>query len=122
MGKIKVYVYSSEISTLGFVDKEGAQHACAKAGSSAFTGLQHYGGMSNRYLSDNEKATVRAVEEFCKKRDGVEFEIVDLALAGYLSKARFWLKGLRSLPVVTFGESMTHGVPSEKDLEKLVAT
>ena len=70
MEKIKVYVYSSKVSTLGFVDKEGAQHACAQAGSSAFAGLQHYAGMSDRYLCDNEKAAISVVEEFCK-REGI---------------------------------------------------
>ena len=112
MEKIKVYVHSSRVSTLGFVDKEGAQHACAQAGSSAFAGLQHYSGMSGRYLNDKEKATIAAVEDFCKTKDGVEFEIVDLAGVGYLSKMLFWLKGLRRLPMVVFRGNSTPGVPT----------
>jgi hypothetical protein len=120
--KIKVYVYSAKVSTLGFVDKEGAQHVCAQAGSSAFAGLQHYAGMSDRYLCDKEKAAISVVEEFCKTKGNLEVEIVDLATEGYLAKARIWLTGLRSLPAIAFGGIVIHGVPAEKDLEKLVAS
>lgn len=120
MEKIKVYVYSAKVSTLGFVDKEGAQHACAQAGSSAFAGLQHYASMSDRYLSDNEKTAISVVKEFCRTRGNLEVEIMDLATEGHLMKTRFWLKGLRNFPAIAFGGIVIHGVPAEEDLEKLV--
>ncbi|MCK4478674.1 hypothetical protein KAU88_09160 [Candidatus Bathyarchaeota archaeon] len=69
MEKIKIYVHSFNISTLDFVDKEGAQHACAQAGSTAFSGLKHYpSSMDNRYFSDKERNALTAVENFCRKR------------------------------------------------------
>jgi hypothetical protein len=119
--RIRVYVYSSAVSALGFVDKEGAQHACAQTGGSAFAGLQHHAGMSNRYLSDGEKSAIIAVEAFCKTRGGFDYEVVDLALEGYFAKAKCWLKGLRNLPAVALEKGVICGVPTEEDMKKLVA-
>lgn len=121
MEKVKVYVYSSKISTLGFVDKEGAQHACAQAGSTAFAGLRHFpGSMEDRYLSDSERRAIVAVEDFCRKK-GLECEVVDLAGKGFLAKMRLRLRGLMRLPTVSFREKVVCGVPTEETLKKLVA-
>lgn len=118
--KIKVYVYSLKVSTLGFVDKEGAQHACAQAGSTAFSGLKHYpGAMDNRYISEEEKKAIIAVENFCAKK-GYEFEVVDLATAGFFTKIRLKAKGLMNFPAISYGEKIIHGVPTEDALAKLV--
>jgi len=38
--KLEVYVQLLELSTLEFVDKEGAMHVCAQAGKTAFQGLE----------------------------------------------------------------------------------
>lgn len=120
--KIKIYVYSFNIPTLDFVDKEGAQHACAQAGSTAFSGLRHYpGSMGNCYLSDKERNVILAVESFCKKK-GFEFEVIDLATKGFLTKIKFRVKGLMSFPTISFKEKVVHGVPTEETLKKLVAT
>lgn len=122
MEKIKIYVHSFNISTLDFVDKEGAQHACAQAGSIAFSGLKHYpSSMDNRYFSDKERDALTAVENFCKKK-GYEFEVIDLAEKGFLTKMRLRLKGLTNLPTISFQKKVVHGVATEDALEKLVAT
>ena len=39
MAKLKVYLHSLEFPTVGFVDKEGAMHACAQAQKTAFERL-----------------------------------------------------------------------------------
>jgi len=120
--KIKIYVHSFNISTLDFVDKEGAQHACAQAGSTAFSGLKHYpSSMDNRYFSDKERDALTAVENFCRKK-GYEFEVIDLAEKGFLTKMRLRLKGLTNLPTISFQKKVVQGAPTEDALEKLVAT
>jgi len=120
MEKIKVYVYSLKVSTLGFVDKEGAMHACAGAGSSAFSGLKHYpGSMDNRYLSDEEKKAIIAVEDFCKEYN-LEFDIIDVATRGFLTKMKLKAKGLMNFPSITFKEKVFHGVPTEETLKELL--
>ena len=120
MDKIKVYVYSLQVSTLGFVDKEGAMHACAQAGSSAFSGLKHYhGSMDGRYLSDEEKKAIVVVEDFCNKNN-LEFEIVDVATKGFLTKLKLKAKGLTNFPYISFKEEIVHGVPTEETLKELL--
>lgn len=118
--KIKVYVYSLGVPTLDFVDKEGAQHACAQAGNTAFSGLKHYpGAMDNRYLSEEEKKAILTVENFCIKK-GYEFEVVDLATTGFFTKLRSKAKGLMNFPAISYGGKVIHGVPTEEELIELV--
>ena len=120
LNKIKVYVYSRTVPTLGFVDKEGAMHACAQAGSSAFSGLKNYpGSMENRYLSVEEKSAIVMVEDFCK-RSGGEFEVIDVAGCGFLTKMKLKTKGLTNFPAITFKEKVIHGVPTEETLRKII--
>lgn len=83
------------------LDKEGAQHVSAKAGNTAYSGLQHYpGAMDNRYLLDEERNAIIIVERFCMKR-GLEHEVIDLG-KGILEKLRFKLKGVASFTAVMF--------------------
>ena len=118
--KIKVFICSVKISTLNFVDKEGAQHACAQAGSSAFDDLKHYPGpMDERYISVEEKKAMATVEAFCEEH-GLEFEVVDFAELGFLTKLRLKRKGIKDFPTVLYGEKSFCGIPTEEDLEKLV--
>jgi hypothetical protein len=118
--KIKVYVYSLKVSTLNFVDKEGAQHACAQAGSTPFSGLKHYpGAMDDRYISEEEKKAIIAVENFCARK-GYEFEVIDLATASFFTKIKLKARGLMNFPAVSYKGKVIHGVPTEGALIKLV--
>jgi len=118
--RVKVYVCSSKIPTVGFVDKEGAMHACAQAGSSAFSGLKHYpGSMDNRYLSDEERKAIIAVEDFCNKHN-LESETIDVATMGFLTKIKLKAKGLMNFPSIAFKEKVFHGVPTEEALQELL--
>jgi glutaredoxin len=118
--KIRVYVYSFKVSTLDFVDKEGAMHACAEAGSSAFSGLKNYPGfMDNRYLSDEERKAIIIVEDFCNKHS-LEFETIDVATMGTLTKIKLKAKGLMNFPAIVFKEKVFHGVPTEETLKELL--
>ena len=121
MSKMRIYICSQTISSLDFVDKEGAQHACAQAGSSAFSGLKHYpGAVDNRYLSEEERQAIALVEDFCKK-NRLDFEIVDLGKRGFLTKAKAFVKGIRKLPTIAFMEEKIDGIPTEEKLKMLVA-
>ncbi|MGC9346205.1 MAG: hypothetical protein ACP5ER_05395 [Candidatus Bathyarchaeales archaeon] len=99
MVKLEVYVCSLEIPTVGFVDKEGAMHACAQAQKTAFQGLERFSSIGgNRYLSDEEREVLMCVEDFCKD-NGLEFEVVDLGIMGFLARLKLKMKGLRTLPL-----------------------
>jgi hypothetical protein len=120
MAKLKVYVQSFEMPTVGFVDREGAMHACAQAQKSAFKGLeQHAGLFGNRYLADEEKEALMRIEDFCRNNN-LEFEIVDLGTVGFLGKLKVRLKGLKT-PAVCSGNRTFNGVPSEEDFKELLA-
>jgi hypothetical protein len=118
MEKMKVYIHSSEIPTVGFVDKEGAMHACAQAQKTAFQGLGQVSGLlGNRYLCDEDEQVLVRVEDFCRS-NGLEYSVVDLGTLSFLVRLRLRMKGVNA-PAVCYGEKMFCGVPSEEDLKKL---
>ncbi len=120
MRKIKVYVCSvSDIPTAGFVDKEGAMHACARAGNMPFEALRNYpGGMDGKLISSEEKSAIISVELFCK-RNGYQFDIVDFAKLSFWSRRRL-RKDVKSFPAISCGERFLCAVPTEDDLRDLV--
>jgi hypothetical protein len=116
--KLKVYIHSIEPSTLGFVDKEGAEHACARAQLTAFTGLDRLTGMfGKRYLTDDDSRTLANVEEFCRT-DSVEYEVSDLGQMNFLQRLALRMKGIKT-PAICCEKRMFHGVPNEEDLRRL---
>ena len=118
MEKLRVYVHSSEVPTVGFVDKEGAMHACAQAQKTAFQGLgQRSGLLGNRYLCSEDEQVLVRVEDFCKS-NGLEYSVVDLGTLGFLARLRLRMKGVNA-PAVCCGEKTLYGVPSGEDLKKL---
>ena len=117
--KLRVYVQSFEFPTVGFVDKEGAMHACAQAQKTAFQGLQHFSGLfGNRYLTDEEREVLARVEDFCKNK-GLEFQIIDLGTMNFLSRLKLKMKGLET-PAICCGATTLYGVPSDEDLKGLL--
>jgi len=119
MKKLAVYVHSFEVPTVGFVDKEGAMHACAQAQKTAFQGLGQVSGMlGNRYLTDEERELLTRVENFCKN-NGLEFEVIDLGTLSFLTRLKMKVKGLKT-PAVCCDEKSIHGVPSEEELREFL--
>jgi hypothetical protein len=117
--KFKVYIHSFEIPTVGFVDKEGAMHACAQAQKTAFQGLEQRSSLlGNRYLCDEDREVLMRVEDFCKN-NGLEYNIIDLGTTSFLARLRLRMKGVNS-PAICCGEKIICGVPSEEDLKKLL--
>jgi hypothetical protein len=119
MEKLKVYIHSFEIPTVGFIDKEGAMHACAQAQKTAFQGLKQFSGLfGNRYLCDEDREVLMRVEDFCKNK-GLQYDIIDLGTTSFLARLRSRIKGI-SPPAICCGEKIIRGVPSEEDLKKLL--
>ena len=119
MVKLKVYLHSLEVPTVGFVDKEGAMHACAQAQKTAFERLGSFSSLfGNRYLNEEERETLMRVEDFCRS-NGLEFEIVDVGQMSFLSRLRLRIGGLKT-PSVCCGERVLKGLPTEETLGRLL--
>jgi hypothetical protein len=119
MEKLKIYIHSSEIPTVGFVDKEGAMHACAQAQKTAFQGLgQRSSLLGNRYLCNEDEEVLMRVEDFCKN-NGLEYNIIDLGTMSFLARLRLRIKGVNA-PAICCGEKILYGGPSEEDLKKFL--
>ena len=119
MTKLKVYVHSFELPTTGFVDKEGAMHACAQAQKSAFQGLElHTGLFGQRYLSDEDREALMRVDKYCKD-NGVGYEIVDVGRMHFWSKLGLRVKGIKP-PALSWKEKTLCGVPSEEDIRSFL--
>ena len=121
MKKIRVYVYSvSQMPTTDFVDKEGAMHACAKAGNMPFETLRHYPrGVDESLIFNEQKSAVLSVESLCKN-SGYDLEVVDFAKLSFLSKMKLRGKGVKSFPAISCGERFLCEVSTEDDLKELV--
>ncbi|OGD47070.1 hypothetical protein A3K79_02070 [Candidatus Bathyarchaeota archaeon RBG_13_46_16b] len=118
--KMKVYVHSLELPTTGFVDMEGARHACAQAQKTAFTGLERFSNLfGNRYLSDEERGFLLRTDDFCKEH-GLNLEIIDLGTVDFLRKLKLKIKGVTT-PAICCGKRMIHRLPSEEDVKGITA-
>ena len=118
--KLKVYVHSLELPTTGFVDMEGARHACTQAQKTAFTGLEHFSSLfGNRYLSDEELEFLLRTDDFCKEH-GLNLEIIDLGTVDFLEKLKLKTKGVTT-PAICCGKRIIHRLPSEEDVKGITA-
>ena len=119
MEKLKVYIHTFEVPTVGFVDKEGAMHACAQAQKTAFQGLEQRSSLfGNRYLCDEDREVLMRVEDFCKN-NGLQYNIIDLGTTSFWARLRLRMKGVKA-PAICCGEKILYGVPSEEYLKKLL--
>jgi len=121
MDKLRVYIRSFEVPTVGFVDKEGAMHACgaALAHANAFQGLERHAGLfGDRCLSDEDRDVLMRVESFCKN-NRLEYEVVDVGKMSFLAKLGLRRKGIRT-PAVCAGEKTLCGIVSDEDMNRLL--
>ncbi len=119
MDKLKIYVHSFEIPPIGFVDKEGAAHACARAQKTWSKGLERASGLlGSSYLSDDERKALAQVESFCNNCD-LEFEVVDLARVNFWTRLKWWMKQLHT-PSISYKKKIFHGIPTAGDIKQLV--
>jgi hypothetical protein len=120
VAKLTVYIHSFEVGTVGFVDKEGAQHACAQAQSTAFQSLARLSGLfGSNYLCDEDRETLIQVEEFCKNSH-IKYAVVDMGKLPFIARLRLRMKGIKT-PTICYGSEKLQGVPCNKDLERLVS-
>jgi hypothetical protein len=118
--KLTVYVHSLELPTTGFVDMEGARHACAQAQKTAFTRLERFSSLfGNRYLSDEEREFLLRTDVFCKEH-GLNLEIIDLGTVDFLEKLKLKIKGVTT-PAICCGKRIIHRLPSEEDVKGITA-
>jgi hypothetical protein len=119
LDKLKVYVRSFQLSTLEFVDFEGARHACAGASKTAYQGLGSVSNLlGNRYLCDEDRKALTSVEDYCKG-NGLEYEVVDLGVMSDLQRLKWRMKGIKT-PAVCYEDKTLCGVPSEENLRRLI--
>ncbi|MBS7616245.1 hypothetical protein KEJ45_03485 [Candidatus Bathyarchaeota archaeon] len=119
MAKIKVYVYSFSVPTVGFVDRDGAVHACAHAQKTAFEGLERISNIfGNRYLSDEDGEALERLKKFCSN-NGLEFEVVDVGAMNFANKLRLRIKGVQ-IPSIEYRNKIFKGIPSEENLKKIL--
>jgi len=121
--KIKVYICSfKELSTFDYVDKESMGHPCVttRKAENIYTGFKHLPiGSWNGILPANQIKVLDIIDEFCKE-NGLEYEIVDVASLGTVSKMRLMLKGIKA-PTIIFKEKRIEGLPTKEDLKALIS-
>jgi len=118
MGRIKIYINSVEPTALDFVDVLSLGHTCDHPGERISSGMQHAPKGLSDFVSDEERKTIDLVDRFSKE-NGLEYEIIDLAKAGQLTRLMFVVKGWK-VPVVRIGRKTIRGLPSKEQLESLV--
>ena len=75
-------------------------------------------GSSDGFISDKEREAVDLVDQFSKEK-GLEYEIIDLAKAGQMTRLMFVLKGWK-VPIVRIGKETIIGLPTKEQLESVV--
>lgn len=123
MEKIKVYVYSLKgVSPVEYVDMESARHACSQAGERVFTGLKKlpldYWDSWDSVLPEEQRKAVHLVRKLSEK-NGLEFEIIDLADSGFLTGLKALAKRI-SAPSIVFKGEIIKGVPTKEELESML--
>ena len=117
--KIKIYVNSVEPTALDFADVLSLGHACDHPGERISSGMQHAPkGLHNGYISDRERDAIDAVDRFSKE-SGLEYEIIDLAKAGHMTRLMFVMKGWK-VPVIRIGRKTISDLPTKEQLEALL--
>lgn len=119
--KIKVYVCSlKEISTLDYIDKDSMGHPCVTSRHDIFTGLKHLPkGAKDGYFTDEQIKVLEMVTDFCRK-NGLDYEIVDIANLSLVDKMKLVFKGLKA-PTISFKGKRIEGVPTKENLKVLTA-
>lgn len=108
-----------EPTALDFANVWSLGHPCDHPGERISSGLQHMPkGSSDGFISDKEREAVDLVDQFSKER-GLEYEIIDLAKAGQMTRLMFVLKGWK-VPIVRIGKETIIGLPTKEQLESVV--
>lgn len=118
VGKIKIYISSVEPSVLDSANALSLGHACDSPGERISSGMRHMPKDSSEYISDDERKAIDLVDQFSKK-SGLNYEIIDLAKAGQMTRLTFILKRWK-VPVIRFGRETIRGLPTEEQLESML--
>lgn len=118
MAKIKVYIRTFEMSPLDVSNVLTLGHACDSPGERISAGTKHMGRGSTAWVSDEDRKAVDFVDQFSRE-NGLDYEIVDLAKAGLMTKLKFIVKGWK-VPVVSVGNEAIMGLPTKEQLEAIL--
>lgn len=118
MDKIRVYVNSVAPAAVDYVDMKSIEHPCSQAGERAFEGMKDLPAHSSGFLSDEDRKTIKIVEQFCREK-ALEYEIVDLAYARATTQLKFILKRWK-VPIISSGNKIVKGPPTKQQLESLL--
>jgi len=117
--KIKIYVNSVEPTALDFADVLSLGHSCDHPGERISSGMQHLPkGLHNGFISDKEREVIDLVDRFSME-SGLEYEIIDLAKAGQMTRLMFVIKGWKT-PVIRIGRKTIRDLPTKEQLEALL--
>ncbi|MFX1562510.1 MAG: hypothetical protein ACFFDP_04305 [Promethearchaeota archaeon] len=94
--EIILYVRSFEISSGSFVDREGAQHACARAGDTPFQGLKDASHLIGRVFPDPDWKALCLAQALQEARK-CEVVVIDLG-KGFLRRLKLRRQGIRKTP------------------------
>ncbi len=73
---------------------------------------------SNACISDKDRDAIDFVDHFTKENN-LNYEIIDLAKAGLMTKLKFIIKGWK-VPVVSVGNEAIMGLPTKEQLESIL--
>jgi len=118
VARIKVYINSVELSTLDFVDPLSLGHACDQPGERISSGIKHMPKRSSGFISEEEKKAIDLVEQISRE-NGLNYEIIDLARAGSMTRLKFVLKGWK-VPVISIENETIIGLPTKEQLESIL--
>ena len=118
VARIKVYINSVELSTLDFADPLSLGHPCDQPGERISSGIKHMPKHSSGFISDEEKKAMDLVEQISRE-NGLNYEIIDLARAGSMTRLKFVLKGWK-VPVISIENETIIGLPTKEQLESIL--
>jgi hypothetical protein len=116
--RIKVYINTVKLSPLDFANVMSLGHSCDQPGERISCGIKYMPKDSSGYISDEEIKALDLLEQFSKE-NGLNYEIIDLAKAGPMTRLKFALKGWK-VPVISIENEITIGLPTKEQLGSLL--
>lgn len=94
--KVMLYVRSIEVPGGQFVDREGAVHACAQAGSTPFDGLKGAAHLLGRVFTDADWQAIN-IAQVCQDTMKIDIEIVDISQS-FWQRMKLRRQGVKETP------------------------
>jgi hypothetical protein len=112
--RVSLYVRSIEIPSGHFVDREGATHACARAGTTPFEGLKGAAHLVGRVFSEEDWQAIN-LAQVCKEDPHIEVEIVDISQS-FWQRWKLHRQGIKQTPQFVVEEQLLPPITSMAEL------